>query len=211
MHRTQATLLGILVITLLGVGCASGPRQIAWDRLPFPKDSNWTGSKGEPATIEGDAMVLQGQDVRTSRIYQLPLTVDFDFEVVKGAVPDGGFLLTFAPTNSPADVDLHRSTILGISYQSPTAASVASSGALLLYVKDSSSPARAVWGPVPFTCEEGRFYHLHVEARIDGLSITTDQQRVEPMVLKIPYGQIFVQMHGWKPPSRWHVRNFSIH
>jgi hypothetical protein len=211
MHRTQATLLGVLVITLFGIGCASGPRPIVWDRLPFPKDSDWPGSKGEPAIIEGDALALQGQDVRTTRIYQLPLTVDFDVEVAKGAVPDGGFQLMFAPTNSPPDVDLARFIILCISYQSPTAASVGSSGALLVYVKDGPSPARIVQGPVPFTCEEGQFYHLHVEARVDGLSITTDQRGVEPIALKIPYGQLFVQMHGWKPPSRWHVRNFMVH
>lgn len=211
MHRTPTTFLGVLVITLLGIGCASGPRPIAWDRLPFPKNSGWTGSKGEPAIIEGDAMVLQGQEVRTSRIYQLPLTIDFDFEVAKGAVPDGGFLLKFAPTNSLTDVDLPRSTILCVSYQSPTAASVDSSGALLIFVKDGPSPVKTVWGPVPFTCEEGRFYHLRIEARIDGLSITTDQRGVERIALKIPYGQFFVQMHGWQPPSRWHIRSFSIH
>ena len=211
MHRTQTTFLGVLVITLFGIGCASGPRPIAWDRLPFPKDSSWIGSKGEPAIIEGDAMVLQGQEVRTSRIYQLPLTIDFDFEVAKGAVPDGGFLLKFAPTDSPADVDLPRSTVLCISYRSPTTASVESSGALLIFVKDGPSPVKTAWGPVPFTCEEGRFYHLHLEARTDGLSITIDQQGPEQITLKIPYGQFFIQMHGWQPPSRWHVRNFSIH
>ncbi len=191
------------------MGCASGPRPIAWDRLPFPKDSGWTGSKGEPAIIEGDAMVLQGQDVRTRRIYQLPLTVDFEFEITKGAVPDGGLLLKFAPTNSLAGVELLRSTIICISYQSPSAASVASSGALLVYVKDSALPARAVWGPVPFTCEEGRSYHLHVEARSDGLKIITDQGATQ-IDLKIPYGKLFVQMQGWKPPTRWYMRNFSI-
>ena len=208
--RAQATLLSVLVITLLGIGCASGPRPIAWDRLPFPKDSNWGGSQGAPAITEGDAMVLQGQDVRTSRIYQLPSTIDFDFEIAKGAVPDGGLLFEFAPTNSPTDIDLPRLTTLGISYQSPTAASVESSGALLVYVKDSSAPARPVWGPVPFTCEEGRFYHLHLEARIDGLKIVTDQG-AEQIDLKIPYGKFFIQMGGWKPPSRWYMRNFSIH
>ena len=210
MHRTSPAFLGVLLITLLGIGCASGPRPVAWDRLPFPKDSGWVGSKGEPAIIEGDAMVLQGQDVRTRRIYQLPLTIDFDFEVAKRPVPDGGFLLEFAPTNSLADSELPLATIICISYQSPTAASVNSSGALLIYVKDDSSPARVVWGPVPFTCEEGRFYHLHVEARIDGLKIVTDQG-VEQIDLKIPYGKLLLQMHGWKPPSRWYVRNFSIH
>jgi hypothetical protein len=210
MHRTQATLLGVLVITLLGIGCASGPRPIAWDRLPFPKDSNWGGSKGEPAITEGNAMVLRGQAVRTGRTYQLPVTVDFDFEVAAGAVPDGGFLLTFAPANSPTDIDLLMETVVGISYQSPTAASVGSSGALLVYVKDSSSPARITWGPVPFTCEEGRFYHLHVEARADGLKIITDQGATQ-IDLKIPYGKFFIQMHGWKPPSRWLVRNFMVH
>jgi hypothetical protein len=210
MHRTQATLLGVLLITLLGMGCASGPRPIVWDRLPFPKDSNWAGSKGEPAITEGDAMVLLGQEVRTSGIHQLPLTVDFDFEVAKGAVPDGGFLFKFAPTNSLTDVDLPRLIAICLSYQSSTAASVGSSGALLLYVKDSSSPARVVWGPVPFTCEEGRFYHLHVEARIDGLKIITDQGATQ-IDLKIPYGKFFIQLGGWKPPSRWYVRSFSIH
>ena len=157
MYRMQTTLLSVLAITLLGIGCASGPRPMVWDRLPFPKDSNWTGLKGEPAIIDGDALVLQGQDVRTSRIYQLPLTVDFDFEVVKGAVPDGGFLLTFAPTNSPADVDLSRFTTLGISYQSPKAASVGSSGALLIFVKDAPSPVETVWGRFPSLAKRGGF------------------------------------------------------
>jgi hypothetical protein len=210
MYRTQATLLGVSLITLLGMGCASGPRPIAWDRLPFPKDSGWSGSKGAPATIEGDAMVLLGQDVRTSGAHQLPVTVDFDFEVAKGAVPDGGFLLKFAPTNSPTDAELLQATIVCISYRSPTAASVGSSGAILVYVKDSAAPARAVWGPVAFACEEGWFYHLHVEARADGLKIITDQGATQ-IDVKIPYGKFLIQMQGWKPPSRWYVRNFSVH
>jgi hypothetical protein len=210
MYRTQATFLGFLAITLLGSGCASGPHPIVWDRLPFPKDSDWPGSKGAPAVIEGDAMVLQGQEIRADRIYQLPLTLDFDFEVAKGAVRDGGLLLQFAPANSPADTSLTRSTVVCVSYQSPTAASIGSSSALLVFVKEGSSRARIVWGPVPFTCEEGRFYHLHLEARADGLKIITDQGAVQTDV-KIPYGKFLVQLHGWKPPSRWYVRNFSVH
>jgi hypothetical protein len=210
MHRTSPAFLGFLLIALLGAGCASGPRRIAWDVLPFPKDSGWGGSKGEPATIEGDALVLRGQDVRTRRIYQLPLTIDFDFEVAKNPVPDGGFLLEFASTNSPADAELRLATILCVSYQSPSAASVQSSGALLLYVKDNPAPARAVWGPVPFACEQGQTYHLHVEAATDGLKIITNQGAAQ-IDLKIPYGKLFVQMHGWKPPTRWYVRNFTIH
>ncbi len=210
MNRTQPTLLGFLAVMLLSIGCASGPRPIAWDKLPFPKDSDWPGSKGAPATIEGDALVLQGQEVRADRIYQLPLTVDFDFEIAKGAVPDGGLLLQFAPTNSSADVGLTQSTVVCISYQSPTAASIGSSSALLVFVKEGSSHARPVWGPVPFTCEEGRSYHLHLEARADGLKIITDQGATQ-IDVKIPYGKFLIQLHGWKPPSRWYVRNFSIH
>lgn len=210
MHRTWATLPGLLTITLLGIGCASGPHPIVWNQLPFPKDSGWTGQKGVPASTEGDALVLNGQDVRTSGIYQLPVTIDFDFEVAKGAVPDGGFLLTFAPTNSPTDAELLSATILCISYRSPTAESVGSSGALLAYVKDSASPARVVWGPIPYTCDEGKSYHFHLEARADGLKIVTDQGTSQVDV-KIPYGKFFIQLHGWKPPSQWYVRHFMIH
>ena len=45
---------------------------------------------------------------------------------------------------------------------------------------------------------------------IDGLKIVTDQG-AEQIDLKIPYGKFFIQMGGWKPPSRWYMRNFSIH
>jgi len=210
MHRTQTTLLSILAITLLGIGCASGPRPIAWDRLPFPKDSDWGGSHGEPVTIEGDAMVFPGQDARTSGTYRLPLTIDFDLEIAKGGVSDGGFLIKFAPTNSPTDVDLPLTTVICLSYRSPVTASVGSSGALSIYVKDSPARARVAWGPVPFACEEGRFYHLHLEARADGLKIITDQGATQTDV-KIPYGKFVIQMQGWRPPSRWYVRNFSVH
>jgi hypothetical protein len=211
MDRAQATLMGLLAVTLFGIGCASGPRPVVWDQLPFPKDSDWPGSKGEPAVMDGNAMVLQGQEVRTRGIYQLPLAIDFDFEIAKGSVPDGGFLFKFAPTNAPTDVDLPQSTIICISYQSPLTASVKSSGALSVFVSDGSSHARSVWGPVPLICEEGQFYHLHIEARTDGLSITTNEKKVEQIDVKIPYGKFFIQMHGWKPPSRWYVRNFTIH
>jgi hypothetical protein len=149
--------------------------------------------------------------VRTDQIYHLPLTIDFDFRVAKGAVPDGGLFLEFAPTNSPTDVSLPRSTIICVSYRSSIAESIGSSAALLVYVKDGPSRPRIVSGPIPFTCEEGQFYHLHVEARIDGLSITTDKKEVEQVAVKIPYSLFFIQMHGWKPPSQWYVRNFTIH
>src|SRR5262245_59580508 len=116
MNRAHMTHLALLGIALLLVGCASGPRAVVWDRLPFPKDSNWPSSRGEPTMMAEDGLLLQGQDVRTRRAYAAPVTVECDVALESRSASDGSFDLYFLPAGQPLDVTPGQLTKFRIIY-----------------------------------------------------------------------------------------------
>src|SRR5437868_4554818 len=90
-----------IVVVLLGVGCATpGPRSMAWDSIPFPRNSDWTGPKGLPAEMEDDDLVLQGQMVRTHETYSAPLVIECEVELENRAAPDGYVGFEIVPASS---------------------------------------------------------------------------------------------------------------
>jgi hypothetical protein len=210
MQHTPATLLGVLVIMLLGIGCASGSRPMVWDRLPFPKDSNWQASKGEPAVMGQGDLLLHGQDVRTQRAYVAPVTIECDVVLEGRTASDGSFDLYFLPTDQPLDAVPHQLTKFRIIYSN-----TGDYGSVDRLEIDRLEGGRgfAVWTGPLVKVEVGKVYHLKISLLAEGklnVSINGVDSSI-PDTVALPYRSFQIQLGGWQPANRWHVRNFSIH
>jgi hypothetical protein len=209
MHRTPATLLA-LVITLSAIGCASRPRSIAWDTLPFPKDSDWHGAKGEPPVMAQGDLLLHGQDVRTQNTYTPPVTIECDVVLESRAASDGSFDLDFLATGQPLDTVPRQLTKFRIIYSNT---GEYSSVDRLEIDRQEGVQGSIVWTGPPFKVEADKTYHLKVVVLAGGkLSVSINGIDAGiPDTVALPYPSFQVQLGGWQPSNRWHVRNFSIH
>lgn len=210
MHRSQAPLLQLLVFVLFGIGCASGPRPITWDRLPFPKDSNWGGAKGEPAVMGQDGLLLHGQDVRTEQVYSPPVIIECDVTLESRTANDGSFDLYFLPTGQPFDAIPHQLTKFRIIYSN-----TGDYGSADRLEIDRQEEARgfAVWTGPPFKVEAGKTYHLKISVLAGGglnISINGVDSGI-PTTVVLPYRSFQVQLGSWQPTNHWRASNFSIH
>jgi hypothetical protein len=208
MHRTQATLLGSLVITLLGIGCASGPRPIAWDRLPFPKDSDWPGPKGAPATIGQGELVLQAQDVRTQRSYSAPLTLECDAHPDNTNAPNTWLQVKFVPVGEPADAEPKQMTVVVMGNRN---APPSGDQDVVFITRRAGASSKEIWGEQAFAIKTGEPYRLRCEVLPDRIRITINDQTFDAAGATVDYKEFYIQLDGWQPPNRWHVRNLLIH
>jgi len=208
MHRTQATLLSVLVITLLGMGCASGPRPIAWDRLPFPKDSDWPGPKGAPATIGQGELVLQAQDVRTHRSYSAPLTVECEAHPDNTNAPNTWLQLKFVPVGEPADAEPKQLTTVVVGNRK---APPSGDQAVVFITRRTGPSSKEIWGEQAFAVKMGEPYRLKCEVLTDRMRITVNGQTFDAAGVTVGYKKFYIQLDGWQPPNRWHVRDFTVH
>ena len=210
MNRAHTMYLALLGMTLMLVGCATGPRVVVWDRVPFPKDSDWPGSRGEPATMGKNDLQLQGQDVRTQRAYAPPVTIECDVVLESRSASDGSFDLYFLPTGQPLDVIPRQLTKFRIIYSN-----TGDYGSVdrLEIDRREGDKGFVVWTETLFKVEAGKVYHLKVDVLSAGkLNISiNDVEASIPGTVSLAYRSFQVQLGSWQPTNRWHVRNLSIH
>ena len=190
---------------LLGTGCATtGSRPLAWDALPFPRDSDWPGPKGLPAHIEDGDLILQGRQARTRSTYSVPLTIECEFLLEARSGTDGALEIRLVPIDQPADSNLTQTLYLALSYQPSGEASVAIESC------NGSIRAETLWGRKPFELRVGKPNQLGIELQLDGIRFTINGQTFEAKGVTVPYDRFYIQIWGWQPVNRWHVRNFVV-
>ncbi len=198
------------ILSVLTIGCASGSRSrpLVWDRLPFPKDSDWPGPKGTPATLTSNALVLQGQDVRTKSVYSAPLTVECNVELEVRATSDGSFAIKFIPSGEPADSDPRQIVAFRMIYRNPGAYS--GKDGLVIERRSGSLRGDMPWGEEPFDLKAAISYHVTLEVLADRLRVTINKQTYEAIGVTVPYKKFCVQLSSWQPLDAWLVRNFVV-
>ena len=148
--RSPYQMLGLVLgLALLGTGCGTtGPRSLAWDALPFPRNSDWPGPKGLPAHIEDGDLILQGREARTRSAYSVPLTIECEFLLEARSGTDGGLAIRLIPPDQPADLNITQTLYLVLSYR-PSGEAIAE-----IQSCNASSTAKTLWGgkAVRFTC-----------------------------------------------------------
>lgn len=201
-YKTLGLLLGLV---LAGAGCGTtGPRTIAWEALPFPRNSDWPGPKGLPAHIEGDDLILQGREARTRSAYSVPLTIECEFLLEARSGTDGGLAIRLVPPDQPADSNITQTLYLVLSYRP--------SGEAIVEIQrcDGSSRANTVWGGKPFDLRVGKPNQLQIDLLREGIRFAVNGQTFEAKDVVVPYDPFYIQIWGWQPVNRWHLRNFMV-
>jgi hypothetical protein len=194
----------VAIFLTLIAGCASGLRAIVWDPLPFPKDSDWAGPKGATAMLAGKELVLQGQDVRTRSLYQAPLTIECDVELEARTASDGAFAIKFVASGEP-----HQMVAFRMIYRNPGAYS--GKDGLAIERRSGSLQADVPGDEEPFDLKPAVPYHVKVEMLADRLRVTINKRPYEAAGVSVPKQDFYVQLGGWQPANRWHVRNLVVH
>jgi hypothetical protein len=209
MRGAHETLGLFLALVLLGTGCATtGSPPLAWDALPFPRNSDWPGPKGLPAHVNNGDLILQGQSVRTRAVYAMPLIIECKVELENRLASDGSFAIGFVPADSPRDVDPVNIRQFRLIYRNPGAYS--GQDGLVLEGRDNASGGETLWGEEPFVLEAGKPYVVRLEITTEHLLVVINGRAYDLKDVKIPYNRFYVQLGSWQPVNRWHVRNFVV-
>jgi len=191
-------------------GAAPAPRLgDGWVVLPFYKDSDWPASKGEPAIVGKNDILLQGRPVRSLATYALPATIECDVLLDKRAASDGSLDLFVIPAGLPVDRYPEPMTNLRLIYSN-----TGDYGSVdRLDLNQSGATADPLVWSKPAKLEAGKTYHVTMTLDAAGklrLSVNGEPQPV-PATLRVPYRQFQLQFGGWQPTNRWHVRNVVVH
>jgi hypothetical protein len=199
--------LFLMAALLVLAGCASGPRPIVWNQLPFPKDSDWPGSKGTPPTVVQGELVLEAQDVRSQRSYSVPLTIECEAYPDNPTAPHTWLQVKFVPVGQPTDREPTQSTklVMGNRHGPPSG-----DQNVVFIQRHDGSVTKEIWGEQPFTIKTGEPYRLKLEILPDRMRITLNGQAFDAPGVTLGYKAFHIQLDGWQPPNRWHVRSFSV-
>lgn len=208
MRRTHLTSLLWILAVGLTVGCARAPRArpIVWDRLPFPKDSDWSAPKGAPPKIENGVLVLQSQAVRTRSSYAVPVTVQCEVVLEDRSMSDGEFAVKFLATGQPKDVELREFVQFRMIFRNLGAYS--GRDGLVIEGRGDSLRSNQLWGEQPFTVNAGQPYRITLDVLPDRMRIDINGQKFDAVGVTVPYERFQIQLDGRWP--RWHVRSFTV-
>jgi hypothetical protein len=179
-------------------------QSVTWQILPFPQDSNWGGSKGAPATTNGNVVTLRGQPVETLQVFTPPATFSFDvvLQTEDHNASDGAFELYFIPTGLPTNLFPTPYLSPRITYQL--------NGSDSLAVEQGLPPVELVSG-IPFTVTTGTTYHVTLVIAANGqLTWTINGQTYVSGTVSVPFNQFQVYVTGWQPTDVWLMSNFTI-
>jgi len=179
-----------------------------WVVLPFYQDSCWPASKGEPGMVGKNHILLQGRPVRSLAVYSLPATIECDVLLEARAAGDGSLDLYVIPPGLPLDRSPKPMTNLRLIYSN-----TGDYGSVdRLDLNQTGTKADPLVWSKPAPLEAGKTYHVQMKLDATGaiqLSVNGQPQPV-PKSLRIPYRQFQIQLGGWQPTNRWHVRNVVV-
>jgi hypothetical protein len=78
---------------------------VTWQALPFPVTSDWPGPFGNPAAINTNSIVLQGQPARTVESFAAPFAIQCDVQLASRFTDDGAFTIYLLEPGQPTDTD----------------------------------------------------------------------------------------------------------
>ena len=183
-----------------------GGNLVEWDILPFPRDSDWPGPRGKPATVDDGEIVIQGQPVCAKQTYSAPLSFECEFTVDQPLTHGEFAAITFIP----------EGTDIGVYWP------VGAVNVVLLYEgagNDGGHLDITQWGrrpdlvsltKEPFALQAGKPYHLRVEVLSDALRVTLNGQVYKAEGVTLPFKAFHIRLYGWKPDKVWHVRNVTV-
>jgi len=179
---------------------------LEWDILPFPQDTDWPGSRGEPAVIDEGAITLRGRPVRTKQTYSAPLTVECEFTVDRPLRHLEHAKITIISEGT--DPGIHGPDgVVNLVLQQEGA--VGNGGHLYLQ-RPGREPALVSLTNEPFAIRAGKPNQIRVEILADTFRVMLNDQACEPVKVVLPFQRFHIQLSGWLPDTVWHARKISV-
>jgi hypothetical protein len=206
---TLNTLVGAIsvpmaVVREIRVHPAGNGKPLEWAVLPFPKNCDWPGAHGNPARVEVDEIVLQGQPVCTEQIYSAPMSFECVATLDELVANDGCLWIDFIPDGTDAELNVPpQNTAIQLGYHQRD-----EGGGMFTIAAAGAPPEDLAKGP--FTFEAGKSCHLEIEVKPDGIRATLNGQVFETSVT-LPFKSFHIELMGWQPTNTWHIRDFVVH
>lgn len=67
-----------------------------------------------------------------------------------------------------------------------------------------------MWGGKPFDLRVGKPNQLQIDLLREGIRFAVNGQTFEAKDVVVPYDPFYIQIWGWQPVNRWHLRNFMV-
>ena len=180
-------------------------RVVDWEVLPFPRDSNWPATRGEPAKVDADEIVLKGQPVRTQQSFSAPMSFGCEVTLEQLTSDDGCLWIEFVADGADPEPNVppqSASLQLGYHQRGP-------GGGMFTIAGAGSPPADLVKDPFEF--EAGKPCRLEIGVTPDGEIRATLNGQVFETRVTIPFKTFHIELMGWQPTNTWHVRDFLFH
>jgi hypothetical protein len=204
-NRQSAYLSALVCLSIYACAMCAHAQSVSWEILPFPQNSDWPGSKGAPATTNGNVVTLQGQPARTVAVFTPPVSFSFDviLQTLDPTASDGAFWFWFLPRGEAGNLSFTPAVQCNMNYTlgSPT-------GSLEV---DEYPPITILAGGIPFTLTAGTTYHVTFDIAGNGqLTWIVNGQTYVNGTVTIPYPQFQAAIRGWQPTDVWLVSNFTV-
>ena len=193
-------------------------RKPDWDALPFPKDSNWYGSRGQAASIDPKIVILRGRPIRTRQSFYAPMVFECDMELKKVGeyYSDGALWIWLIPEDAAADRNPQTYATVAFGYNRqnssgtyyPTGTKhppVVSREGGHVSINDTDVSGQA------FSIKVDKPYHLKLEIAFRKLKVTIDDNTYESTEVNIPSKRFRIYVQGWQPSNTWSIRDSVIH
>jgi len=181
----------------------SGRRLVEWNLLPFPRNSDWPGPQGEPATVVPNEVVLRGQPVRTKQTYPATLSFECDVTLEKLAINNGCLWIALVPEGSDPNLNWPaESVVVELGYNQINGRDG--------HLNINHGPTAIRLNDTPLVLEGGKPYRLSVKLLPDRMRVTLNGQAFEAKGMTLPFKACHIQLMGWQPANTWHVRNFTM-
>jgi hypothetical protein len=176
----------------------AGGQEMDWEVLPFPKDSNWMGGRGQAATVDGGEVVLQGQPVWTKQTYAVPQSFRCDVALDQTVSNDGCLWVVLIPDGADAEAMVPPQNVaIQLGYHQPGGDS-----GMLTVAAQGMQPMDV--GKGPFAFQAGKAYHLEIEVKPDVIRTTLNGEAFESRIT-VPFKSFRIELMGWQPMNTWRV------
>ena len=180
-----------------------------WTVLPFFTDSDWGSGRGEPSMVAKSEILLQGRSVRTLATYPTPAVVACDVQLEQRLASDGSLDIFLIPPNLSRDRSPKPMVNIRLIYSNT--GDYGSVDRIDINQTDDGGHL-TTWSDTAFQVTAGKSYPIQLAVtNLGQIHLTVGGKEIKvPNTFRLPYRQFQVQILGWQPTNRWHVRNFKV-
>jgi hypothetical protein len=177
--------------------------------LPFPRNSDWPGPKGQSATVAQGKIALQGQPIRSEKVYSLPVTIELEVMVEERVSSDGFFSIIAHAPGLADDVEPREGNKLQLTYRNRGGKDVFALLKSTLAVNQKEKIANLM-GEEPIEINPGVYYKLKLSLSNNQAVVTVNNRQYQPVPFEPPGRMVQFSLQSWQPTAKWHIRRCEI-